>query len=167
VRMAPLRDRAGDVDLIAEAMLARFARRYGRRDLRLSEEARAAMHAHAWPGNVRELVNAVQRAAMLAEGPEVTPKDLALEGRGPSATRNHGGGADARAVSTTADLRFDFSKGGLNADDVERALIVQALTHTRGNISKAAKLIGMNRTSLRYRIERAGLEDFLKEISQS
>ncbi len=166
VKIPSLRERAGDVDLIAEAMLKRFARRYGRKDLRFGEEARGAMRSHAWPGNVRELVNCVQRAAMLAEGPVVTARDLALDGRPGPAGPGPGAGA-GRPIATTADLKFDFSKGSHNADEVERTLIVQALQHTRGNISKAAKLIGMNRTSLRYRIERAGLEDFLRQVAGS
>jgi len=61
-------------------------------------------------------------------------------------------------------LRFDFENGLHSAADVERELIVQALRHERGNVSRAARLIGMQRSSLRYRIERYNLHDFIEEL---
>jgi len=163
LRIPPLREREGDIELIADAMLERYAAQYGRRGLRFGKAARKALAGHSWPGNVRELVNAVQRAAMLCEQPAIEPRHLAIEA--PSPAFGGAGGSEAAAASPE-ELRFDFSKGPIDVSELEKALIVQALEHTKGNISQAAKLIGMNRTSFRYRVERAGLEDFLKEVSK-
>lgn len=160
LRIPPLRERDGDIEMIADAMLERYAAQYGRKGMRFSKAARKAMAEHSWPGNVRELVNAVQRAAMLCEQSAIEPRHLAIEAAAPAV-----GGGEAAAASPE-DLRFDFSKGPIDVSELEKALIVQALEHTKGNISQAAKLIGMNRTSFRYRVERAGLDDFLKEVSK-
>jgi DNA-binding NtrC family response regulator len=167
LRIPPLRERDGDTALIADAMLERYAAQYGRRGLRFSKGARAALSTHSWPGNVRELVNAVQRAAMLCEQSAIEPRHLAIEQ--PTAHSGGSGGGSGgvgEAAGSPGELRFDFSDGPIEVSEVERTLIVQALEHTKGNISQAAKLVGMNRTSFRYRVERAGLEDFLKEVSK-
>lgn len=162
IRIPPLRDREGDAPLIAAEILQRFGREYGRPGLRLTEEARAALDAHRWPGNVRELINCIQRVSMLGEEEEIGPEDLGLPvpaPNAPSATQDDGAAPDA------GGLVFDFEHGVHRADDVERELIVQALRRTRGNVSKAAKLIGMQRSSLRYRIDRFGLESLVQEIA--
>ncbi|MBX3363733.1 MAG: sigma-54-dependent Fis family transcriptional regulator [Phycisphaeraceae bacterium] len=160
--LPPLRDRQGDAVEIARAMLPRLARRYGRAPLTLSDSSTRAIAAHNWPGNVRELVNAMQRAAMLSTTDIVEPHDLGLAAAPPdpsegSPTADHAG----------SDLRFDFTRGTHTAEAVERILMIQALEFTRGNVSKAAKLIGMQRSSFRYRIERYNLENHVKEFSRS
>lgn len=164
VTIPPLRERAGDARLIAETVLERAGRRYGRPDMALSERAIAAIESHDWPGNVRELVNAVQRAAMLAAADCVEPPDLGLapaRAASTPAAAEHGGAAGGNGT-----LRFNFASGEHTADAVERTLIMQALEETRGNVSRAAKLIGMQRSSFRYRIERYRLEDFVSEVSR-
>ncbi|MFG0313485.1 MAG: helix-turn-helix domain-containing protein, partial [Phycisphaerales bacterium] len=113
----------------------------------------------AWPGNVRELFNVIQRAAMLCEGDEITPGDLAIR-----AGRAAQDGPPGSGGVAPGELVFDFESGPHKAEDVERALMLQALEHTRGNVSKAARLIGMQRSSFRYRIERYGLEEQVREI---
>jgi DNA-binding NtrC family response regulator len=188
LRIAPLRERARDAILIAEVMLDRLGRSYGRPGRLLSESARAAILAHDWPGNVRELVNAVQRAVMLSDDGDIEPHDLGLADMNPdvlaspitssshlpsvSADRN-GFVAEARsangshhAVGTPASgLNFDFERGIHKATDVEKELIMQALRFTKGNVSRAAKLIGMQRSSMRYRIDRYGLERYVVEVA--
>jgi len=153
IQIPPLRERGGDLMQIADAMLDRFSRQYNRPDLRFSPAAREALERHRWPGNVRELINCVQRAVMLCNGNEIHPSDLGLAKR--SATPEPG------TIGRVSDLKFDFSEGLFDIHEIERTLIIQALEHTGGNISQAAKLIGMNRTSFRYRIERAGLEEYI------
>jgi len=149
----PLREREGDAVLIADRTLDRLAREHGRDDLRLGDDARHAIAAHPWPGNVRELINALQRVALLFDGGVVTVRELFPTGA-PAGVPSAGSGA----------LRFDFENGLHSAADVERELIVQALRHERGNVSRAARLIGMQRSSLRYRIERYNLHDFIEEL---
>jgi DNA-binding NtrC family response regulator len=179
IRIPALRERGDDVVLIAQAMLERFARDYGRGHMRLLEEARQALRRHSWPGNVRELINVVQRVAMLSERPEVSAADLGLPGAPRAKAVALGNGAalqpaaepesEATQVAgsngSAEGLVFDFDAGVHKADDVERELIVQALKRTHGNVSKAAKLIGMQRSSFRYRIERYGLHEMVQEIA--
>lgn len=160
VRIPSLREREGDAVLIAREAVGKLGRQFGRPGLHLSGAAEEAVESHDWPGNVRELLNVLQRAALLATRDELTPEDLGLGGHASPA------GADRRAEALPgAGLRFDFSSGRCTADKVEHALIVQALEHTGGNVSKAARVLGMQRSSLRYRIERFGLEDFVKELA--
>jgi DNA-binding NtrC family response regulator len=80
VTIPPLRERRGDILPLAEAFLERYAREMGRRGLSLSEPARQALLGHAWPGNVRELQNSLERAVILADGPEIGPQHLRLGG---------------------------------------------------------------------------------------
>ncbi|MFM9956911.1 MAG: sigma-54-dependent transcriptional regulator [Phycisphaerales bacterium] len=173
VTIPALRDRADDIVPLAEAVLERSVRAYRGTARRFSTGALEALRRHQWPGNVRELANAVQRAAMLCEHEEVSAADLALPQCGNplrSAPLDPAAGADAShhdavngAALTNGAVRFDFSKGPCSADEVERQLIIQALHHAQGNVSKAARLIGMNRGSLRYRIERANLEHLVQK----
>jgi DNA-binding NtrC family response regulator len=151
--------------LIAEALLGSASRKFHRNGLHFSREARNAIESHTWPGNVRELANAVQRAALLAESDTVEPHDLALGSAALPAGRSHtGGGAPASSVES---LTFDFAHGSFTAEAVEERLIREALRHERGNVSRAAKLLGMNRSSLRYRIERYKLDEYIQEVAAS
>jgi len=175
INIPPLRDRPGDIACLAEALLKTAAARMRRENLRFSEEALQAMAAHRWPGNVRELANAIHRAALLASTDELTPSDLGLTpgtgtpGGSASAATNTANRAERAERSATPpadpeELEFDFSKGNMTAEAVERRLIVQALEQARGNVSRASKLIGMNRSSLRYRIERYNLDPLVQEL---
>lgn len=193
VRLPALRDRGRDAVMIAEAMLERLGRRYGRPDKKLSNPSLDAILAHDWPGNVRELVNAVQRAVMLSDGAMIQPDDLGLAWAPASSevispantmvvtmprtgvsqvrTDNENGQTQANgsAASQVAAVGltpvFDFVRGVHTVADVEKELIMQALKFTRGNVSRAAKVIGMQRSSIRYRIERYGLDQYVLEVA--
>lgn len=156
-----LRDRSGDALGIAEHLLGRLRKEYGQEPIRLSDAARDAIAGHEWPGNVRELFNMVQRAAMLSDGDEVEIHDLGLN---PSGMMTDSDSSILDGPSGT--IRFNFESGPHTAEDVEKILMLQALEHTHGNVSKAARLIGMQRSSFRYRIERYGIEDIVQEIVQ-
>ncbi len=159
IDIPPLRERPDDTPLIAASVLDRFSARIGRGTMKFTQDAIDAFGAHGWPGNVRELINVIQRAAVLTDSAVIDAESLGLvDGVAPA---RDGSGA----VRAPEEIRFDFSGEPIKADEIERQLIIQALNHTNGNITKAAKLIGMNRTSFRYRIERAGLDEYLKEIS--
>lgn len=154
VVIPPLRDRGGDAVLIARTMLARFRREFGLGPARLSAGCERVIETHEWIGNVRELLNAVQRAAMLSEGEVIEPRDLGLGAAG------LGGGGGSRS-----GLVFDFEGGVHLAEEVEKELMVQALAHTHGNVSRAARLIGMQRSSFRYRVERYALDEKIQELA--
>ena len=79
IEIPPLRRRRRDVPLLAEAFLQRLGRELGRRELRLSDEAKRALVDHSWPGNVRELQNCLERAAILSDGPVIEPSHLRLD----------------------------------------------------------------------------------------
>lgn len=150
IQIPSLSERGSDAELIAESMLARLRKEYGRPQATLDRKALEAIASHPWPGNVRELFNCVQRAAMLAENNTISAQDLGL------------GAPRAKGLQTTSSdpdsLRFDFEQGVHTANEVEKRLMLQALEHTNGNVSKAARLIGMQRSSFRYRIERYNIK---------
>lgn len=159
IEIPPLRDRGQDALLLASAMLDQFTHEYGRSGQVFDDSAIEAIKNHAWPGNVRELINAVQRGVMLCRGDAITAADLGVsEDRAqspiPQPVDNVGLG----------ELVFDFQNGQHTVGGVEKELIRQALVEARGNVSQAARLVGMNRSSFRYRIERCGLEEFAQEI---
>jgi len=159
LRLPSLRERGDDAVLIAQTLVDRLRREYGLEPIEIEEVAKHAIANHPWPGNVRELFNVVQRAAMLCEGDKITSNDLAIQS--PRAQSAH----DSSKLSPHSDeLIFDFESGTHTAEHVEKELMLQALVYTRGNVSKAARLIGMQRSSFRYRIERYGLEDQVQEI---
>ena len=135
--LPPLRERGEDIVLLAERFAAQTARRYGLPVPRLTPDARAAMRTYAWPGNVRELKHLVERAAMLSHG-EISAAALGLEGAAVPAA----GGDSLR---------------GLTLDAAERLLIVRALEATQGNVSEAARQLGVSRMTLRYRMDKHGL----------
>lgn len=165
IRIPPLRERGDDALSMAAALLDTMSREHRRAPMTLNIQAQAAVRHHTWPGNVRELHNAVQRAVMLADSHEVGPADLGLS---VLARRRIGENGETPAMSAPAGgpLVFDFEHTHYTADGVERELILQALRKVRGNVSKAAKLIGMNRSSLRYRIERCGLDNEVQELAR-
>jgi DNA-binding NtrC family response regulator len=155
--LPPLRRRGRDSVLLFETMLDRFCAEYGRPAPSLLPGTADALVAHAWPGNVRELINTAQRVAMLCDAPEIGEDALLL-------------GAGVRPGEPSRDrvgdgLVFDFAAGPHTADEIERLLMIQALEHTHGNVSQAAKLIGMQRSSFRYRLDRFNLHEVVKELT--
>jgi DNA-binding NtrC family response regulator len=141
IELPPLRGRGSDIIRLAEQFLAQTARRYGLPVSRLSADAQAAMLAYSWPGNVRELKHLVERAVMLAPGGEIGASELGI----PAA------GGDA-GTSAPAD-----SLSGLTLEEAERLLLQRALQATGGNVSEAARQLGVSRMTMRYRMEKYGL----------
>ncbi len=159
IRIPPLRERGDDAIAIAEATLGRSAAQTGSDSLRFSHEAIEAIRSYSWPGNVRELVNSVRRAGILCDGDEIGPEHLGLEGGTASVTD---AALSEPSVASSVGM-IDFSRGPVTFESIERQLIIEAVRHARGNVSLAAKLIGLNRGALRYRIERLGLESHIRE----
>jgi len=141
VTLPPLRERTGDVAVLASHFVAQFAREFKKGVWGLTADAVRRLEAYGWPGNVRELKNALERAVLLAEGERLVPEDFPL-GAGA------GTGADA----------FRLPPGGVDLEEVERDLVVQALRRTGGNQTQAARLLHLNRDQIRYRIDKFGLE---------
>ena len=107
------------------------------------------MREYGWPGNVRELANVVERVVLFSDADPIEANDLGL---GPVAT------VGARVgLAPTGEVQIDFPDGGLSLEAVERALLCTALRKAEGNQSGAARLLGVSRDTLRYRMEKFGL----------
>jgi len=143
LRLPPLRERDGDVARLAEAFLARFARRYQREALRFAPSALRALEAYSWPGNVRELSHVIERAVLMQDGGLVDEAALNLR---PEATQALSG-ATALAASES-----------MSVEAAEERLVRQALERTGGNVQRAAALLGLSRPSLYRRMEKYGIE---------
>ncbi|MGC0151584.1 sigma-54-dependent transcriptional regulator [Chromobacterium vaccinii] len=139
LRVPPLRERRDDVPLLARHYLAHYAAQYGKPVRPLTAAAAAALADHDWPGNVRALRHACERAVILAQGDEYRAADFDL---GPAALPAAG------VLSGDAPLKLD---------ERERAAIRQALDSCAGNVSHAARLLGLSRAALYRRMEKHGL----------
>jgi two-component system, NtrC family, response regulator AtoC len=157
IRIPPLREREGDPILLARAFLDDACRRYGVKSRKLSAEAEAAIAKYPWPGNVRELANTMERVVLFADDDPVPGVDLGL----PSASTLRG----RIAVAATGEVQIDFPADGLSLEAVERALLVSALEKGGGNQSAAARLLGISRDTLRYRMEKFGLDNEGRSVS--
>ena len=142
IDLPPLRERGDDVLILAESFLERVKEKIKRPDLHFGAEARRWLVAHSWPGNVRELVNAIERAGALALKDRIEPGDLSssqLSGREPQWSRQ---GTLKETLNQT-----------------EEAAILDALKESRGNISQAARLLGLSRQHLHTRIRRLNIRE--------
>jgi DNA-binding NtrC family response regulator len=131
----PLRDRREDIPLLAAQFLHRHASRYRKPISGFRPDAMEAMLRYGWPGNVRELEHTVERAVLLADGAEIRASDLAL------------------TPQTDSTARLDQ----LTLEEVEKLLVEKALARSSGNVSEAAKALGLSRSAMYRRLERYGL----------
>jgi DNA-binding NtrC family response regulator len=136
----PLRERPEDVPALAHHFIAAFNRDFKKTVKSVSKEAMAVLMHYHWPGNVRELRNVIERAMLLVSGPEILPEDLLIQPGRPAAA------ADAHAIKLPPE--------GLDIEETERSLVVQALERTRRNQTAAVRLLGCSRNQIRYRIEK-------------
>ena len=141
VVIPPLRERRTDVPLLVEHFLRKYG---GGRPRSLSGEALQMLVGYDWPGNVRELESVIERVLLLAEGEQVVASDL------PAAVRN-------RVRLSGASVDVELPESGVDLRGLERSLIARALERTGGNVSRAARLLGLSRRTLQYRI--AKLQD--------
>ena len=132
VNVPRLSVRRGDPVLLSHALLRRFAAEHHRGSLTFSDEALKAIEAHDWPGNVRELLNAVKRAAIMADGQRITADDLGLSPAADDAAETGESSLDLRTVRERA----------------ERAAVITALARVDGNIVKASEILGVSRPTL-------------------
>jgi Nif-specific regulatory protein len=135
IRIPPLRERVSDILPLADAFLKDIGKSFGRPPAGLTAHAREALLAYAWPGNVRELHNALERAAIVADGGLIHEQHLALQGT-------------LKASLSTTNLVV-----------AERETIAKVLRETRWNKSEAAKRLGLTRSKLYVRMKKYRLED--------
>ncbi|MDP1569533.1 MAG: sigma-54 dependent transcriptional regulator [Vicinamibacterales bacterium] len=139
----PLRDRAGDIALLADHFMATLAAEYGRRPRRLAPEALARLQQYAWPGNVRELRNVIERLLIMVPGDTITAQDVAFLGRE---------GAPEPAEAATPELPLAEAR-----DRFERDYILQVLAAQGGNISRTADALGVERSNLYKKMRAFGI----------
>jgi transcriptional regulator with GAF, ATPase, and Fis domain len=140
VELPPLRDRTGDIGPLVQLFLRQFQREFNKPVEGLAPDALTVLEGYSWPGNVRELRNAVERAVLLAEGPLLRADDFSA-----LAPRGQGTGT------------VQLPCAGLDFEELERGLVIQALERAGWNKAGAARLLGMPRDWLRYRIAKFGL----------
>jgi two-component system response regulator AtoC len=146
LHMPPLRERREDVLPLARHFVALHGSRYGKKDLALSAHAQATLVGHSWPGNVRELKNAIEQAVLLARGSAIGPDDMALC----LGLRNDIG---SETGSFMAGLHLARPRSGA----LSPARLEAVIAESGWNIARAARVLGISRDTLRYRIRKHGL----------
>ncbi len=141
--LPPLRDRKEDVPKLVRFFLDKYGKREGLHDVRITQEALQKLMRYPFPGNVRELENLIEGALALTTDPVIDPGDLLLP--------------ESAATAEPGEMTADFP----TLDDLERRYVARVLAHTKGNISKAAKMLGVDRKTL-YR-----MRDVLSQLSTS
>ncbi len=145
IELPPLRERREDIEPLATYFLAKYVRETGRPVTGLSPRVLSCLLAYDWPGNVRELQNVMERAVVLCKSETVTPRDLPQGLMG----------------SSQICLELPESGGSLTEilEDLERQLILQTLAREKGSQTRAAEVLGIKRTTLRYKMEKYRMLD--------
>ena len=150
IYLPPLRERKADIPLLAEHFLTRHAAEQAKQTRRLSQAALDLLMQYHWPGNVRELENVIERALLVCDGDTILSAHLPPSLQPPSCAYPPSGdhnGAHPNRMSLAAQI-----------ENLERELIVEALTASRGNQSRAAEYLDTSLRILGYKIKRYGLD---------
>jgi len=139
LQLPPLRDRKGDISLLAQHFLKIYSEKYQRQGYKLSDEALEKLQQYKWPGNIRELQHTLERAVIMAERGEIKASDLSIS-------------LDQPSQPTANPIMQDF-----NLEEVEKVAIQNAIKKHSGNLSKAAKELGLGRTTLYRKMNKYGL----------
>ncbi len=146
LRVPSLRERREDIPLLANHFLVQSARRNGKEPPAMSEEARRLLVGFSWPGNVRELENTIERAVVLGRGREIRAEELSF-------FRGRDAGNDA------APLLEKLLEARVSLPDLEREYIEAGMRRAKGNQSQAAKILGVSRRTLQYRLQKKTRSD--------
>jgi DNA-binding NtrC family response regulator len=145
LNIPPLRERKQDIPFLANHFIHKLASDTGGRVESITDQAMEKLIAYHWPGNVRELENVIERALVMCTGAELDATDIKLENApGPGSSR--------------AQTDSNFLPDGMSLDQYEQEIIREALRRADGNKSQAARLLGLTRNALRYRLTQMGLE---------
>jgi DNA-binding NtrC family response regulator len=153
IELPPLRERAEDILPLAELFLEKYRLKYNV-EKTLNPDARTALVSYHWPGNVRELDQCIERVTFLSTGPEIMAEDLGL----PVTVKTR------ITIDKKGEIELELPPGGINLEEIEKEIILRTLKSTSGNISKAARKLGIGREALRYRIRKFAI---IKEIKLS
>ena len=150
IELPALRERRSDVPVLIDYFFAKHTRGTSRK-ITINSEAKRILENYTYPGNVRQLESAIERAILLCENNTITAEDLPPE-------MSH-----TSKPASAAEL-FKLPTEGVNFEEVERSLIMQAMERTDNNITKSAKLLGLTFRTLQYRLEKFGIK---KDESQT
>jgi transcriptional regulator with GAF, ATPase, and Fis domain len=159
ITMPPLRERPGDIPLLVDHFIQKFAQSSGKIVNSVEPRALAALGTYPWPGNVRELENVIERATILASGSTLTVADLDF-GRRLGMTPSGGitvGALTEGGSGPSGEGRSLYRR----LSEQERGEIISAVDRAQGNIAHAARALGINRSTLYYRMRKHGLEHLL------
>jgi DNA-binding NtrC family response regulator len=148
IDIPPLRERRSDVPVLIDYFVNKHTRGTDRK-ITIEGDAKKLLLDYHYPGNVRQLESALERAILLCENDTITLEDLP-----PEMTQSRAAGASASG----GDSQFKLPPEGVNFEDVERSLIMQAMDRTDNNITKSAKLLGLTFRTLQYRLEKFGIK---------
>ncbi len=144
LEIPPLKQRTEDIEVLSQHFFHEFAERYSVAEARFSKQAIKKLRQYDWPGNIRELRNLCERLSILLAGATIEAENLPAEFIG-------------KISNDPAVDKFILPENGLQLENLEASIIHQALTRTRGNRSKSARLLGISRDTLLYRIQKYGL----------
>jgi DNA-binding NtrC family response regulator len=159
ITMPPLRERKEDIPLLVRRFLRHFAKANEKKIVDLTAEAMNALLTYNWPGNVRELRTAIEHGVVMATGPKITLRDL------PAAVRQAASTPLTRGIS--ASKAFGEKSSPLDLHETERKLVLQALATTNGNVTAAAKKLGISRRTLHRKINEMNAAKVAEETSKS
>jgi DNA-binding NtrC family response regulator len=137
IHLPPLRERTSDIQLLANHFLSIYSKKYRKNIKGISSETLKKLSQYHWPGNVRELQHALERAVIMSDSENLQPDDFIL----------------ASKVDKVGEIEIE----SFNLDDIEKNIIVKVLKQNQGNVTQAATMLGLTRTSLYSRREKYGL----------
>ena len=143
IKIPPLREREGDLELLANFFLRKYSSDLGKKVNRIDPAAMRLLESHTWPGNIRELENAIERAIIMAETDAITPKDLHLP--------------RTQKLEEDTGSVIRIPPGGIRWEEVEKDLILQALNMGGWIQKEAARLLGLSSRVLNYKIKQFGI----------
>jgi len=164
IQLPPLRDRDNDVMMIATSFVKEFNKKFGKKVTGFTPDAAELLHKHRWKGNIRELRNAIERIVLLESNDLITKDSLSF------LLSSKLQGDTKEQVSPFVELKegqhsLIISRSGVTMGNVLKDLLMQTLKITNGNQIQAAKLLGISRAKLRYRLEQLGINITGKNIS--
>jgi DNA-binding NtrC family response regulator len=145
IPLPPLRDRISDIPALVARFLEKANASHGTAVQSVSPDALALLQQHSWPGNIRQLESVLERAVLLSEGPSIGPGDLPVEIR-------------LQTAHSARPYGFEIPPDGIDIEELERQLIVQAMEKSSWVIAKASRLLGLTYRTLQYRLEKFGLK---------
>ncbi|NMT63027.1 sigma-54-dependent Fis family transcriptional regulator [Marinobacter orientalis] len=164
VKIPPLRERLEDLPLLAEHFLKKFQSEYNKRTLGLSDKAlELCLHYH-WPGNIRELENVIERGVILTDNNESISRESLFAGipepelsHPQGVVDSHGQLVTESLESLASDWASQILENGIGLDDVEETLMRRAMAEANQNVSGAARILGLTRPALAYRLKKSGI----------